>query len=117
MIYPIPRNAMPAKDPNNWQWLVNMLASVWPELYAALLAFCVALARALHAGGKPVKSLLEAVLCGCLTLSLSPLLNHFGLSQDLAVAIGAGIAFLGVEWLRDRAAAILERLLGWRIEK
>lgn len=112
MIYPIPRIAMPAKDPNNWQWLVSVLASIWPQVYAFLLSFCVALVRALHAGGKPMKSLLEAVLCGCLTLSLSPVLNHFGLSQDLSIAIGGAISFLGVEWLRDHAGAILERLFG-----
>ncbi len=105
------RPAMPAKDPNNWQQLVNLLASIWPQLYAAALAFGLALARALHAGGKPVKSLLEAVMCGCITLALVPVLDHFGLSQNLAVAFGAAIAFLGVEWFRDRAAAAAERLL------
>lgn len=103
---------MPSRDPNNWQALLSLLASVWPQLYAALLAFVVALVRALHAGGKPVKSLLEALLCGCLTLALVPVLNHFGLSPDLAVAFGAGIAFLGVEWLRDRAGAIAEKVMG-----
>lgn len=105
------RPDMPAKDPNNWQWLFDLVASVWPQLYSAGLAFIVALARALHAGGRPLKSLLEALLCGCLTLSVAPVLSHFGLSPDLAVAIGAAIAFLGVEWLRDRASTILERLV------
>jgi lambda family phage holin len=103
---------MPEKDPQTWQWLANVLSSNWPQLYAAVMAFVVALVRALHAGGRPVRSLLEAVLCGCLTLSLSPVLSHFGLSQNMAVAIGAMIAFLGVDWLRDRAGSVLDKFLG-----
>lgn len=102
---------MPHRDPNQWQALLSVIASVWPQLYAALLAFVVALVRALYAGGKPFKALLEAVLCGSLTLALVPVLNYFGLSPDLAVAFGAAVAFLGVEWLRDRAGAIAEKVL------
>jgi len=102
----------PDSEPNLWQMLLSLVATVWPQLYAALLAFVVALVRALHAGGRPVKSLLEALLCGCLTLALVPVLDYLGLNRDLAVAIGAGVAFLGVDWLRERAAAIAERMLG-----
>ena len=102
----------PDSEPNLIEALIGLVASVWPQLYAALLAFVVALVRALHSGGKPVKSLLEAVLCGCLTLALVPVLNHFQLNPDLAVAVGASVSFLGVEWLRDRAADIAEKVLG-----
>ena len=112
MTHPNEISPMPAKDPGNWQALLNVLASIWPQLYAAGLAFMVALVRALYAGGKPFKALLEAVLCGCLTLALVPVLNYFGLSPDLAVAFGAAVAFLGVEWLRDRAGVIAEKVIG-----
>jgi lambda family phage holin len=105
------RNAMPGRDPNNWQVLFAALASVWPQLYAAGLAFVVALVRGVAAGGKPMKSILEAILCGCLTLALVPVLDYFGLSQSLAVAIGASIAFLGTEWFRDRVDAIARRFI------
>ena len=109
------RVAMPGKDPNNWQALFSAVASVWPQLYAAGMAFVVAMVRGLQAGGKPVKTLLEAILCGCLTLALVPVLDHLGLSQNLSVAMGAAVAFLGTEWIRDRAATIFEVLLGrWR---
>lgn len=109
------RLAMPGRDPNNWQALLGLVASVWPQLYAAGMAFLVALVRGMQAGGKPVKSLLEAVLCGCLTLALVPVLDHFGLSQNLAVAVGAAVAFLGTEWIRERASSILDGLTSrWR---
>ena len=106
------RSAMPGKDPNNWQALLALLASVWPQLYAAGLAFVVALVRALHAGGRPAKSILEAVLCGCLTLALMPILQYFGLPMDLSVAAGGSIAFLGVEWLRDKLEALYDKIIG-----
>lgn len=109
------RYPMPSKDPNNWQTILGALASVWPQIYAAGMAFVVALARGLQAGGKPLKTLLEAILCGCLTLALVPVLDHFGLSQNLSVALGAAVAFLGTEWIRDHAKMIVESLLSrWR---
>ncbi|MHB0774288.1 phage holin, lambda family [Halomonas sp. WWR20] len=103
---------MPSRDPSNWQALIGVLASIWPHVYAATLAFVVALVRSLHSGGKPLKSFLEALLCGCLTLALKPVLDYAGISPDLAVAIGAGIAFLGVEWLRERAEGLMDKVFG-----
>ena len=49
---------------------------------------------------------------GGLTLALKPLLDWGGLDQDMAVAIGAAIAFLGVEWLRAKSDAIFDKVLG-----
>lgn len=103
---------MPSRDPNNWQALLSALASYWPQFYAAGLAMVIALVRALHAGGRPMKSILEAVLCGCLTLALVPVLHYFGLPQNLAVAGGASIAFLGVEWLRDKLEMVYDSIIG-----
>lgn len=105
-------DAMPNRDPNNWQALMNVVLSLWPQIYAAGLAMLIALVRAIHAGGRPVKSFLEAVLCGFLTLALMPLLAYFGMPQDMAVAVGAAIAFLGVEWVRDRIDALYEKIIG-----
>lgn len=103
---------MPGRDPNLWQALLAYIATAWPQLYAAGLSFVVALVRGLHAGNKARKSWLEAVLCGCLTLSLFPALQYWGLPTDLAVAIGAAIAFKGAEWFGDRGDQALEKLIG-----
>lgn len=111
------RDAMsgPEKDPSFWQAVLTYIAAAWPQIYASGMAFVVALVRGLQAGGRLVKSLLEAVLCGCLALALMPVLDHFGLSQDLAVAVGAGVAFLGTDWFRERAGLVFEAVLGrWR---
>lgn len=107
------REAMsgPEKDPHFWQAVLGVLASIWPNLYAAGMAFVVALLRGVMSGGKPVKNLLEASLCGCITLSIIPVLNYLGLPRDLAVAIGAGIAFLGVKWLHEHIDDIARRII------
>ncbi|MFI0472956.1 phage holin, lambda family [Halomonas sp. HMF6819] len=109
---PYEPDAMPNKDPSNWHALMDFILSVWPQIYAAGLAMLIALVRAIHAGGRPMKSFLEAVLCGFLTLSLMPLLEYFGISQNMAVAAGAAIAFLGVEWVRDKLDALYEKAIG-----
>lgn len=103
---------MPSRDPNNWQALLSAIADHGPQIYAAGLAMVIALVRALHAGGRPMKSFLEAVLCGCLTLALVPVLDYFGMGQQLAVAGGASIAFLGVEWLRDKLEMVYDKIIG-----
>ncbi|WP_237673815.1 phage holin, lambda family [Vreelandella profundi] len=105
-------DAMPNKDPSNWQALIDLLLNLWPQIYAAGLAMLIALVRAIHAGGRPMKSILEAILCGCLTLAVMPLLSYFGMPQDMAVAAGAAIAFLGVEWVRDRLEALYDKIIG-----
>src|SRR5699024_11018589 len=106
--------AMPHRDPGIWQQLTAFLSNAWPHVYAAMMAFIVSMASGPQAGGGPFKSMLEAVLCGCLTLARVPVLDYFGSSQSLAVAIGAGIAFLGTEWIRERAEMAIEsRLSRW----
>ena len=52
-------------------------------------------AGARHPRRRATHESLEAVLCGFLTLALMPLLSYFWMPQDMAIAIGAAIAFLG----------------------
>lgn len=102
---------MPLPDPSLWQQFIAGVMGSWTQLYAAGLAMVIALVRSIHAGGKAMKSILEAVLCGCLTLALVPILNYLGLPPDLAVAAGAAIAFLGVEWLREKIELLYENTI------
>lgn len=105
---------MPQRDPSFWQHLLSVLSHSYPQVYAALMACAVAVVRGVQHGGKPVKTALEAVLCGCLTLASMPVLEFFGLGQNMAVAIGAGIGFLGTEWIRERAGQVMDFVLGNR---
>lgn len=108
---------MPPNDPGLWRMLMDALDHVWPHVYAALISFIVALLRALLAGGKITAAMLEACLCGALTLAVFPILEYFGLNANLAVAVGSGIAFLGVEWFKSHLAAIAGKLIDKWIEK
>lgn len=116
---------MPSNDPGFWRVIADALehirTSLWqeshrPHLVATVLSVIIALLRALKNGGSFGCSLLEACLCGTLTLSVFPLLDYFGMPLYLAVSIGAGMSFLGVDWLRGTlsgaAAKLVERLTG-----
>ncbi|QFU01260.1 Phage holin family (Lysis protein S) [Halomonas sp. THAF5a] len=108
------RDAMsgPDKDPQFLQAALAYVASAWPQLYAAGLAFVVALVRGLHAGNAKRKSWLEAVMCGCLVLALFPLLSYFGLPGALAASIGAVISFMGAVWIRERIDQAYDKIIG-----
>ena len=116
---------MPQNDPGLWRMIVDALEhirmSLWqenirPHVMATVLSFMIALLRALVGGSKFWHSLLEACLCGTLTLAVFPLLDYFGMNLYLAVSIGAGVSFLGVDWLRSilsgAASKIVERWTG-----
>ncbi|MGJ8522282.1 hypothetical protein R84981_000967 [Carnimonas sp. R-84981] len=100
-------------DPNNWRDLLELIRGIGPQTKAALLSFFIAFLRALYTGGGVMRSLIEASLCGCLTLSIVPVLSYWGLSAEMSISIGAAGAFLGVEWMRDRVAAIAD----WAVKK
>lgn len=104
---------MPQRDPSFWQHIMTVLSHTWPQAYAAIMACVVAIVRGVQHGGRPVKTALEAVLCGCLTLASMPVLEYFGLGQNMAVAVGAAIGFLGTEWIRDRTTIIADAALSW----
>lgn len=103
---------MPGRDPNLWHALLAYIATAWPQVYASGLAFVVGLIRSLHAGNPARKSWLEAILCGCLTLTAFPVLHYWGLPADLAAAIGGVVAFKGTEWFGQRADQIFDKTLG-----
>lgn len=101
----------PDKDPQFLQAVLAYVAGAWPQLYAAALAFVVALVRSLHAGTKHKTSWMEAVLCGCLTLAIFPVLQYLGLPISLAAAFGAVIAFKGTEWVGARSDELYQKLV------
>lgn len=97
---------MPWKQPGP---LLEAARAIWEWLmtygYAPGLAFAIAVIRGIYAGGKPVRTLLEGVMIGLITLALVPLLQYFDLPSDLSVFLGSMLAFMGVEWVRARIDA------------
>ena len=111
---------MPQNDPGFWRVIADALEhirmSLWqenirPHVMATVLSFLIALLRALVSGSKFWHSLLEACLCGTLTLAVFPLLDYYGMNLYLAVSIGAGVSVLGVDWLRSILSGALTRVV------
>ena len=113
------KRTMPNRDPNNWQWLVDL--SPWLLLSAA--TFTVGLVKALHDGGPWKKALMVATMGTILSLSLYPvflwlavwLAETYSLpdAQGIAMAPCVFVSFMGVEWVRNKADGLYEVLLAF----
>ncbi|MCE0989329.1 phage holin, lambda family [Pseudomonas putida] len=93
---------MPDK-PDTWAVLLAWLSQHAPLLYAGALSFVMALLRIIYGGGTRRQAVLEACLCTLLTAGAFPLLEYFGLPQNLAAGLGGGIGFIGVKKIADLA--------------
>lgn len=52
---------------------------------------------------KPIRILLEALICGALSLSATSMIDVFGWPPTVSVMIGGTIGFIGVEQMREFA--------------
>lgn len=93
---------MPEK-PDTWAVGLAWLSQHAPLLYAAGLSFLMALLRIIYGGGTRRQAFLEASLCALFTAGAFPLLEFFGLPQNLAAALGGGIGFIGVKKIAELA--------------
>lgn len=83
-----------------------------PYVWGALLAFTIAVLRIHYysPGSTRRRVLLEAAICGCLSLTLSGSLEWLGAPQSMSVAIGGAVGFIGVNTIKTLA-------LGWLTKK
>lgn len=105
---------MSDKDPLFWAslWQALSLPIPWQ---GALMASVIATLRALYDGTdlRAFRILLEALLCGALSLSAASLIEYMAWPAGLAIAIGGGIGFLGVGSVRE----LLLRWSGRHLDK
>lgn len=104
---------MPNRDPNNWQWLVNMI----PWLLLSAATFTVGFITALHNGGPWTKAFMSATVGTILSLSLYPVFlwiaDSYNLPDEVAFAPCVFLSIMGVEWVRNKADGIYELLLAF----
>ncbi|NWA25497.1 phage holin, lambda family [Pseudomonas gingeri] len=100
---------MPDK-PDTWILVFAWLSQHAPTIYAGALSFVVGVLRIIYGGGSTRQALLEASLCTLITLGLIPLLEYFGLPQNLATAAGVFVGFLGVKKIAAIADRVAERV-------
>lgn len=89
--------------------LVGWLQSISPALAAVVLSVVTAGLRVIYGGGSYRQMILEAALCGAVTLSLVPLLQWVGLPSNMATFAGGCVGFIGVEELRRLAIKFGQR--------
>lgn len=105
-------SAMDEKQPGFWAEVWNWVNVNTPVISGALLAFLVAVARSRKEGEGLKSSLLEATLCGILSLGIISAFEYFGLPSNLATLFGVIIGFMGTKKLAEIIDSIIGRKIG-----
>ncbi|WP_176223537.1 MULTISPECIES: phage holin, lambda family [Lonsdalea] len=95
---------------HTWADLSEMIRMWWNgdvPLGGVLLSIVMAILRIAYSGGGWRRMLLEAPLCGAMTLTAVSSLDYFHLPPTLTIALGGAIGFLGVDQIRAAASRIL----------
>lgn len=93
---------MPNKDPSFLQILyITMTESA--TVHGAIMASIIAMLRVLYddKNTKPTRVMLEALICGALSLCITSLIEIFSLPDSASITIGGAIGFIGVTALRN----------------
>lgn len=105
---------MPYKEPQTIADLYRMWANGEIPVTGMVLAVLLAVLRGLYTGEHGWKVIvLEAAMCGILTMSFSTALDLFGVPTYISPALGGFIGFVGVEkmrlWILGLADAWVDR--------
>ncbi|MGF1761691.1 phage holin, lambda family [Photobacterium sagamiensis] len=100
------------KDPTITSFILEWMSIHIPTIYAFLMSICIAVLRVAYSGGGLRKMFLEGSLCGALTLTTVSALDWLGIPSSAATFVGGGIAFIGVEQLRELAMRFLGNKIG-----
>lgn len=107
------KRPMPNRDPDNWQWLLEHMQIV----AVSILVFAMAFVRGVHEGGSLKRSLLGAVMCTLLATPLFPVFLWLAESRGWPPLIAfppcVFLAFLGTDWMREKADGLYEVFIGF----
>lgn len=96
-------------SPGFWEITMKWIAENTPAIYAGLSAVGVSALMSIR-DGKPKKyTVTTAAVCGIIGMSLSGLMEHFGLPSNAASLVGGFVGFIGADTLRDLATTIVNR--------
>ncbi|CND56097.1 MULTISPECIES: phage holin, lambda family [Yersinia] len=102
-------------EPHTWNDWGELLYAWWRgdvPLGGVLLSVVMAGLRVAYTGGGWKKTLLEGLTCGALTLTAVSALEYLDLPQQLTLAVGGLIGFIGVEQIRAFALRIVGNRIG-----
>ena len=105
------KRAMPEKYMDLWQSAVAAFQLYWPNLFMASLAFIIALLRGIYTGAKWKRSCLEGSIIFFFAIAFGPAAATAGIPVEYATAGMAVVAFLGLDFSRDRLTRAVDRFL------
>lgn len=93
---------MPNKDPSFLQMIYTIIAES-TTIQGAIMASIIAALRVLYdeKNTRPLRIILEALICGSLSLCITSIVEFFHLPTSASITLGGAIGFIGVTGLRD----------------
>lgn len=103
--------AMLDKDPTIMAAIWSAITGLSATTKGALMAFLIACLRVMYDGKEThkVRVVLEALLCGALSLCATSLIKWLNMPADMAIAIGGAIGFIGVNTMREKILHLIDR--------
>lgn len=105
------KRAMPEKNIDLWHAAIAAFQLYWPNIFMASMAFIIALLRGIYTGSKWKRSLLEAAIIFFFSIATGPAAATAGIPVQYATAGMAVVAFLGIDFSRDRLTDVVDRFL------
>lgn len=102
----------PDNDPSAWAEIWRALSS--PTWQGAIMAVSISVLRVLYDARetRKLRVILEALICGGLSLSASSIIEWMAWPSSLSVGAGGAIGFIGVSAIRE----LIVRLLGRKVD-
>jgi lambda family phage holin len=102
----------PDKDPSIWADIWFALSS--PTWQGAIMAVIISVLRVLYDANetRKLRVVLEALICGGLSLSASSIIEWMAWPSSLSVSAGGAIGFIGVATIRE----LIIRLIGKKVD-
>lgn len=105
-------NEMPNKDPNTWTYVIGFLKGIFAEndaLKGVIMAGITVLFKNLYYENKKglKTQISECMLCGCLTLTATNILEYFSVPSSFSIGVGGAIGFIGV----NKIAQYLDKMI------
>ena len=100
---------MDPKLPDFWGKTLEWIIANAPSIYTAASAAGVSVLMTIRDGKSWLYTLTTAPVCGLIALGIAPLLQHFGLPDNAAPAIGPVIGFIGADKVREIILGIIDR--------
>lgn len=99
----------PDKDPSTWAGI--WLALTDPSWQGAIMAVSLSLLRVLYDAKETSKLriVLEALMCGGLSLSVSSIIEWMAWPPNLSIGAGGAIGFIGITAIRELIIRLISR--------